>query len=1378
MTNEFNQVNSPIASAEAQTETKIETGIGIEDETANKAPKSGFVHLHVHSEYSLLDGACRIKDIIAKAVASNMKAVAITDHGVMFGVIDFYQEAMKNGIKPIIGCEVYMAARTRFDKAAGIDNRSSHLILLAKNNTGYKNLMKLVSAGYTEGYYYRPRIDFEILEKHSEGLIALSACLSGDIPIAILDNNMDYATELVWKYKGIFGGDFYLELQDAGIPEQKTVNSKLIQLSKMCDVPLVITNDAHYINREDAKAQEVLMCIQTGKTLHDENRMQIQTQEIYFKTEEEMRAVFKGYQAAFDNTVRIADDCHVEFEFGKIHLPKFELPENVDVFDYLAKLCYEGVQKRYAKGAGKDGEAEKAEEAGKAGKADTSESVCEADKASKADAPDAACEAEETAMAGEAEETGHVIAPQILERLDYELSVIRQMGYVDYFLIVWDFIRYARENGISVGPGRGSAAGSIVSYSLGITNIDPIQYNLLFERFLNPERISMPDIDIDFCYERREEVIDYVVKKYGADHVAQIITFGTIAARVGVRDVGRVLDIPYSDVDRIAKMVPFQLNMTIDRALKMNPELDNIYQNEETYRELIDMVKKLEGMPRHASTHAAGVLITNKPVTDYVPLHKKDDSVTTQFTMGLLESLGLLKMDFLGLRTLTVINDTINMVKENANVTIDIERIRMDDPQVYKMLSDGKTAGVFQLESGGMTQFMKELQPSCIEDIIAGVALYRPGPMDSIPRYVAGKRNHDTVVYDHPMLESILDVTYGCIVYQEQVMQIVRELGGYSFGRADLVRRAMSKKKHDVMEKERKNFVYGIVDEDGNQTVCGAVHNGISPELANKIFDDMQDFASYAFNKSHAAAYAIVAYQTAWLKYYYPVEFMAAMLNSFMGSADKVAHYIQECKQMNIKVLPPDINKSLLKFSVSDGDLRFGLAAIKNVGHGVVNAVIIERMKNGVYRSFVDFLRRSSASGLNKRGIESMIKCGAFDSLNLTRSSLINAYERLLDGIQAGKKNNVEGQLSLFSASMMGNNTDDDPSAGMEVSDTQIEARKEFPSNIMLNLEKEMLGLYVSGHPLDGYADIINRYSNCDTGKLRKLNGAADSEAEDAIGGVSNSSSLDSIGRLGGIDSLNDPGEQEFRSGDGFEAIAEEQASNTAEAVSDGKEVIMSGILTKIKTKYTKTNNLMAFADLEDFYGTVEILVFPKVFSKYETIFRTDNIVMVKGKVSAKEDEEAKLICEEIIEITAEDCEDTAGRLKKWILTRNDWRQKPRYENMSIAQPVYNPAYTGNVENTGNVGNIGNTGGAGYVGKSENSRNAILYIRIDDDVRQGILQAAYATLRFFSGMTPVVLYHQKNKSIKKLGREYWVHLSDTLLQDLSEKFGAENVKLK
>ncbi len=1072
-----------------------------------------FVHLHVHTQYSLLDGACRVTDLIKKAKKQDMTAIAITDHGVMYGVIEFYKEAKKNGIKPIIGCEVYTAARTRHDKVSQFDGNPGHFILLAENMTGYKNLMSIVSIGFIEGFYYKPRIDFEILEKYSEGLIALSACLGGDIPRTLIDGNYDKAKELVEQYADIFGQDnFYIELQDHGIKEQRIVNQQLIKLSQETGVGLVATNDVHYVNKEDAWNQDVLMCIQTGKTIDEQERMKFETDEFYLKTPDEMNDLFSYVPEAIENTIRIAERCHVEFEFGKLHLPSYEIPDNGNAFEYLNNLCEQGLNIRY-----------------------------------------------------------QTVNEDIKNKLNYELQVIQNMGYIDYFLIVWDFIKYAKDHSIMVGPGRGSAAGSLVSYCLGITNVDPIKYNLLFERFLNPERISMPDIDIDFCYERRQEVIDYVVSKYGYDRVAQIITFGTMAARAAIRDVGRALNIPYADVDVVAKQIPMELGMTIDKALKVNSELMKLYRSDSRIKQLIDTARNLEGLPRHASTHAAGVVIAKDPISSYVPLQQNDGNVTTQFPMGTLEELGLLKMDFLGLRTLTVIRDAVQMIKQSKGIEIDINNIDYEARSVFELLCLGHTEGVFQLESAGMKQFMKDLQPNSLEDIIAGVSLYRPGPMDQIPRYVRNKNHPNQIRYKHPSLETILDVTYGCIVYQEQVMQIVRELGGYSLGRADLVRRAMSKKKTKVMEQEKNNFIYGIVDDEGNVPVPGAIRNGIEEHIAKEIFDEMMDFAKYAFNKSHAAAYAVVAYQTAWLKCFYPTEFMAALLTSILDQSAKVSRYIGECKRLGIKLLPPDINKSYVGFTVSDNSIRFGLVAVKNVGRNIIKDMVKERNENGVFKSFRDFCERMSEKDLNKRAIESLIKCGAFDCFEQYRSQLIAIYEKIIDDICQNKKKNIEGQISLF-----GDDMNDEVHTAVEDYFPKI---NEYSSEEILGMEKETMGLYLSGHPLDEYRAQLEKVTTATTADILSI-----------------AESVEQVGSL-----------------------------------SDGDKVTLGGIISQKKTKATRNNNMMAFITLEDLYSAIEVIVFPKILDKHADCVEEDNIVMLKGRISIKEEEQPKIICEEVM---------------------------------------------------------------------------------------------------------------------------------------------------
>nr|UWI49910.1 DNA polymerase III subunit alpha [Clostridioides difficile] len=1080
-----------------------------------------FAHLHVHTEYSLLDGFSRVKKLIKRAKELNMSSIAITDHGCMFGVIDFYKTAIEEGIKPIIGCEVYTAARGLRDKDPNYDKYQGHLVLLAKNMEGYKNLIKIVSTSYVEGFYYKPRVDMEELRKHCDGIIALSACLAGDVARALMNRNYEKAKKFAIDYREIFGEEnFFLEIQDHSLPEQREVNSGLVKLSKETGIPLVATNDVHYVNKEDSKIHDVLMCIQMGKTVNDPNRMRFGSDEFYLKSREEMEELFPYAPESIDNTVKIADMCNVEFDFNTIHLPKYDVPDGYTPETYLRELCFNGLKERY-------------------------------------DNPDS----------------------EILDRLNYELDVIEKMGYVEYFLIVWDFINFSKENNIIVGPGRGSAAGSIVAYTLKITDIDPIKYSLLFERFLNPERISMPDIDIDFCYERREEVIDYVKRKYGDDHVAQIITFGTMGAKAAIRDVGRVLDIGYNKVDKIAKEIPFALGMTIDKALDTNPNLKDLYDQDPETKEIINISKQIEGMLRHASTHAAGVVISKNPVDEYVPLYKHQDAITTQFTMTTLEELGLLKMDFLGLRTLTVIRDALDLIEKNRTIknyteNIDFSKMDYDDPKVYEMLSSGNTLGVFQLESAGMRSFMKQLKPDNFEDIVAGISLFRPGPMDSIPAYIKNKSNPKDVTYLHEKLKPIMEVTYGCLVYQEQVMQVVRDLGGYSYGRSDLVRRAMSKKKMDVMEEERQYFIHGKFDEDGNIEIAGCVRNGVEEEIANKIFDDMIDFARYAFNKSHAAAYGVLAYETAYLKTYYPVEFMAALITSVMGNTDKVVEYIRECKALDIDVLPPDINKSFSKFSVEGDNIRFGLAAVKNVGVNIINNIIDERESNGLFIDLVDLVKRLDQKDTNKRVIESLIKCGAFDNISENRASLMAGYETLLESVSMDRKKNVQGQISLFDA--FGDSEEDSNFQQIY----SLPKRPEYEERERLNLEKEVLGMYVSGHPLSQFEKELQEKTSIDNGKLNSLK----EDEESYI-----------------------------------------QMNET--------DAIMGGMIVNKTIKTTKRNEIMAFIELEDLYGAIEIIVFPQLLQKYNVILNEDNIIYVKGTLSIKEGENAKLIAREIKDI-------------------------------------------------------------------------------------------------------------------------------------------------
>ena len=1092
-----------------------------------------FVHLHIHSEFSLLDGANRIKDLPVRAKELGMDAMAITDHGVMYGAIDFYKACKKEGVKPIIGCEVYVAPRSRFDKEPGVDNKYNHLILLAKNNQGYKNLSKLVSLGFIDGYYYKPRIDLEILEKYSEGLVCLSACLAGSVNQALLNGQNEKAEEIALWHKRVFGEDYYIELQNNGIKEQVLANQKLVQLARKLDIPIVATNDAHYLKKEDAYNHEVLLCIQTGKRMSDEDRMKFDTEELYVKSPEEMINYFKAFPDAIENTVKIAEKCNVEFEFGHTILPNYEVPEGYEThYDFLEDLCKKGMVKRY----------------------------------------------------------GSSIPEEYQKRAEYELGVIKKMGYVDYYLIVWDYIHYAKTHNIPVGPGRGSGAGSILAYSIEITDIDPMKYNLLFERFLNPERVSMPDFDVDFSDEQRQEVIDYVCRKYGHDHVSQIITFGTLAAKNAIRNVGRALDISLAETDKIAKMIPNELHITIKKALEQNIELKNLYENDERIHKFLDVSMALEGMPKNTSTHACGVVITKDPVDSYVPLYVRDGQNATQYIMTTLEELGLLKMDFLGLRTLTVIKDTKEMVKKDHGIDVEFDK-DMNDPKVYKLWQDGKTCGVFQFESQGMKNFMQDLKPDCLEDLIAGVSLYRPGPMDQIPRYVRGKQTGQNE-YTHPSLEPILNVTYGCMVYQEQVMQIVRDLAGYSLGRADLVRRAMGKKKLDVMAKEREVFIHGQVDEEGNVVVPGCVRNGIDEVSANKIFDEMAEFAKYAFNKSHAACYAVVSYQTAFLKAYYPPEFMAAMLNSYLGNLDKVPVYIEECKSLNIEILKPSINESELKFTAINGNIRFGLGSIKNVGIQPVENIIKERNENGKFQSFTDFCERIADASVNKKCIESLIKSGAFDEFEQNRSTLLASFERIVDTIQSTKKKGLEGQFSMFDFGA----TNDDVENNMDDIKYAFVEKEEFSEKELLSQEKEMLGIYLSGHPLSKLKEEIEKQTTISTRDI------------DAIDNKTN------------IDEENIP-ELEMVSGYDLQK---------ASKFRDGQEVKIAGIITSIKKKFTKTNRIMAFVTIEDLYGQAEIIAFENAYLTAKDSLIEENIVLIKGRLSIREEEKTSIIANEI----------------------------------------------------------------------------------------------------------------------------------------------------
>ena len=1092
-----------------------------------------FVHLHIHSEFSLLDGANRIKDLPVRAKELGMDAMAITDHGVMYGAIDFYKACKKEGVKPIIGCEVYVAPRSRFDKEPGVDNKYNHLILLAKNNQGYKNLSKLVSLGFIDGYYYKPRIDLEILEKYSEGLVCLSACLAGSVNQALLNGQNEKAEEIALWHKRVFGEDYYIELQNNGIKEQVLANQKLVQLARKLDIPLVATNDAHYLKKEDAYNHEVLLCIQTGKRMSDEDRMKFDTEELYVKSPEEMIDYFKAFPDAIENTVKIAEKCNVEFEFGHTILPNYEVPEGYEThYDFLEDLCKKGMVKRY----------------------------------------------------------GSSIPEEYQKRAEYELGVIKKMGYVDYYLIVWDYIHYAKTHNIPVGPGRGSGAGSILAYAIEITDIDPMKYNLLFERFLNPERVSMPDFDVDFSDEQRQEVIDYVCRKYGHDHVSQIITFGTLAAKNAIRNVGRALDISLAETDKIAKMIPNELHITIKKALEQNIELKNLYENDERIHKFLDVSMALEGMPKNTSTHACGVVITKDPVDSYVPLYVRDGQNATQYIMTTLEELGLLKMDFLGLRTLTVIKDTKEMVKKDHGIDVEFDK-DMNDPKVYKLWQDGKTCGVFQFESQGMKNFMQDLKPDCLEDLIAGVSLYRPGPMDQIPRYVRGKQTGQNE-YTHPSLEPILNVTYGCMVYQEQVMQIVRDLAGYSLGRADLVRRAMGKKKLDVMAKEREVFIHGQVDEEGNVIVPGCVRNGIDEVSANKIFDEMAEFAKYAFNKSHAACYAVVSYQTAFLKAYYPPEFMAAMLNSYLGNLDKVPVYIEECKSLNIEILNPSINESELKFTAINGNIRFGLGSIKNVGIQPVENIIKERNENGKFQSFTDFCERIADASVNKKCIESLIKSGAFDEFEQNRSTLLASFEGIVDTIQSTKKKGLEGQFSMFDFGA----TNDDVENNMDDIKYAFVEKEEFSEKELLSQEKEMLGIYLSGHPLSKLKEEIEKQTTISTRDIDAIDNKTNIDEE-------NISELEMVS--------------------GYDL-------QKASKFRDGQEVKIAGIITSIKKKFTKTNIIMAFVTIEDLYGQAEIIAFENAYLTAKDSLIEENIVLIKGRLSIREEEKTSIIANEI----------------------------------------------------------------------------------------------------------------------------------------------------
>ena len=1188
-----------------------------------------FTHLHLHTEYSLLDGACRIPKLVERIKALGMTSCAITDHGVMYGCIDFYSAMKDAGIKPIIGCEVYVC-RDRLDKSAA-NREYSHLILLCENNTGYQNLMKLVSEGFLTGYYYRPRIDYNLIRQHSEGLICLSACLSGDLPKLLLQGRYDDAEAYVREMQDIFGEkNFYVEIMDHGIREEKIVMPRLISLAREMNVPLVATNDCHYLEEKDADAQEVLLCIQTGKTLDDANRMRMDTRQLYVKSEDEMRTLFAACPDAVDRTQEIADRCNVEFEFGVTRLPHYPVPEGETALSMLTHLTHEGLRERY---------------------------------------PDA-------------KETD-----EPWQRLNYELNVISSMGYVDYFLIVWDFIRYAKSQGIMVGPGRGSGAGSIVAYSLGITMLDPLKYQLLFERFLNPERVTMPDIDVDFCYERRQEVIDYVARKYGADHVSQIITFGTLQAKGCIRDVGRVLGMSYQDTDAVAKAIPFDLGMTLEKALTLSPLLKTMYDEQPEVHRLIDTAMTLEGMPRHASTHAAGVLITGKPVMEYVPLQRNDEVITTQYPMGTIERLGLLKMDFLGLRTLTVIRDTLDMLREQG-IDMKPEDIPRDDPAVYEMISAGDTDGVFQLEGGGMRTFLTNMKPTCFEDIIAAISLYRPGPMESIPRYIQGKQNPSSIHYETEKLRPILDVTYGCMVYQEQVMQIVRDLAGYSYGRSDLVRRAMAKKKHKVMAQEREYFIHGKLNDDGTIDVPGCVRNGVPEEVASHLYDEMTAFASYAFNKSHAAAYAVVCIETAWLKRYHPVPFMAAILNSVYGNPAKIAAYIQYCRSRGIAILPPDVNRSQWKFTVAkapDGQLGilFGLGAVKTVGQGAVDAIIRER-KNGAYRDIFDFCRRIDTSECNKRVVESLIKAGAFDGMGGNRPQLLAVFESAMDANSSLRKQTVDGQISLFDMAFGG--------APLVQENHTLPNLPDYPLRQRLALEKEIAGVYITGHPLDDYRDVLGKlpFSTAD---------------------------------LDGLEEREDRG-----------------------LSLDGQIVDMGGILTEVKGKATKKGAYMGFITLEDLTGQIECLVFPKVYERYQGMMAVDDLVVLHGRLSIREEEAPKLLVEKLIPLEAWHPEESAPAAPM---------------GQSTARPVPPPK-----RHTSEAPKLTDAQAAAKAPRK-------LYLRLN----RPQMDAASSTLSLYPGSVPVYLHLPAEKMTLLAPKTGWCDASDGCLNRLNALLGAENVKL-
>ncbi len=1164
---------------------------------------SEFVHLHVHSEYSLLDGACRIKDMVKMAKELGQPAIAITDHGSMYGVMDFYKEAKKEGIKPIIGCEVYVAKRSRFDKVREFDSEIYHLILLCKNNAGYQNLIKMVSQSFIEGFYNKPRIDEAVLRQHSDGLIALSACLAGAVPRALNRNDYYAAKQIALNYREIFGeGNFYLELQNHGLKEELRILPMLARLSKETGIQMVATNDCHYITQEDSRMHEILLCIQTNHTVEDDDKMDFGTDQVYIKSEAEMRALFDSYEGAIENTAKIAEQCNVEFEFGKTKLPQFDVPEGQDHYEYFKAQCYKGLREKYGENPDK----------------------------------------------------------KVVERLEYELSIIKRMGYVDYYLIVNDFVSYAKSVGIAVGPGRGSGAGSLAAYCIGITGIDPIKYNLLFERFLNPERVSMPDFDIDFCYVRRQEVIDYVIRKYGSDHVAQIITFGTMAARGAIRDVGRALAIPYAQVDSVAKLVPMELGVTIQKALETSPELKKKYEESSQVEDLIDMAQKLEGMPRHASTHAAGVVITERPVSEYVPLAKNDEAIVTQFTMTNLEELGLLKMDFLGLRTLTVIKDTEKIINR-AEPGFRVEDIDLHDAEVFAMMAKGQTQGVFQYESVGMKNVLMQLKPDSIEDLIAVISLYRPGPMSSIPQYIENRHHPDKIKYKHPLLEDILAVTYGCIVYQEQVMQIFRKLAGFSLGQADIVRRAMSKKKKDVMEREHQIFIHGLVGEDGSVEVEGCIRRGISEEVASSIYSEIESFASYAFNKSHAAAYALISYQTAFLKCKYPKEYMASLITSVFDNINKVVEYIEECKNLGIGVLPPDVNESEAAFAVSGENIRFGLLAIKSLGRAPTDRILEER-KNGKFTSLYDFCKRMYTKDVQKKVVESLIKGGAFDNMGANRRQMLTVLDGIFEGLLAEKRNNIEGQMGFFDTMQMAEAREP----------IKMPELTEFSQTELLKMEKEITGLYLSGHPLSEFAELIKSQH------YAKISDIVNCTREEV---------------------------PKYKDGDRIKILA---------------------IILEVKLKTSKNNNTFAYVSIEDVYGTMEMMVFGSVLEKSSFLLREGNIVELHARISVREDESPKLMCDEVVE---------APKLSKI---------GEQLGPQETQKPTKNPG---------------------------------LYIKVKSKLSEEY-ERVMLLLSIFEGGTPVYIFLEDEKKLVQAPRKMWIAKNDVLIEELKNKIGERNVALR